>query len=462
MSMHQRVPRALACLFPLCLLAACGSSRPADVADPGDPGSGTTVHADFHTLKTPPLEPGEFDLLTLSTLPDTVTGGDVLVGVRGLDDDDALTVRRNGQDVSDAFARGDDGMWTGLVEGLAEGDNHIAAVAEGAAGRRSATLRVVNHPVTGPVLSGPHQQPFVCRTEDVGLGAALDADCSAEPRYQWFARQLSQGWEELENPFDGYPAGTLSTQTSDGRVVPYVVRVETRTINRGIARIALLDDPAARGPEVPFEPAQWNGNVYYVYGESCGLGYHQGRNTPAMVLGGFPDLTEVSSDNLLISLTGVSQRLGSGDAIVHNTLSAYGNHCNPLISIESVMMTKEHIIERYGLIDRVIGTNGSGAALQQYNAANNAPGLLSAGLPTATFADIPSTAMTVADCGLLLEYYQRSELDWSQRKQWAVNGHNALSGNQLNAICVSWRDTFLDRLVPDAGSGCGVPACKRN
>ena len=35
-----------------------------------------------------------------------------------------------------------------------------------------------------------------------------------------------------------------------GRVVPFVVRVESSTINRGITRVAVLDDPASRGPQV--------------------------------------------------------------------------------------------------------------------------------------------------------------------------------------------------------------------
>jgi hypothetical protein len=439
------------------MIMGCGSSQP---PEGGAGGESRTVIANFHTLKTEPLASGEFDLLTLSTMPDTVTGGDVLIGVRGLSAEDQLQVRRNGGDVSEVFSRRDDGLWTGLVEGLREGSNTVSATVIGPEGRRVASLEVINHPISGPVISGPHQTPFICRSEDIGLGPALDANCSFEPKYQWFARSLN-GFAELEDPYDDYPPGTFGATTSDGRTVPWVVRVETRAINRGIARMAVLDDPAARGPEAPFEPLNWNGNVYQVFGESCGLGYQQGRSSPEMVLGGFPDLTEISDDNLLIILAGVSDRLGSGDITIHNTLAAFGNHCNPIISIETTMMMKEHITEQYGLINRIIGTNGSGAALQQFNAANNAPGLISAGLPTATFADIPSTAMTVADCGLLLAYYERSDLNWTQPKQWSVNGHNVLTGTQLNAICDSWSGAFLSRIDPSNGSGCGVPSDQR-
>jgi len=439
------------------VVTACGTSEPPQAGGAGPAAAESrAIEADYHTLKTSPRPAGAIDLLTVSTLPDAVTGGDVLMAVRGVDAADTLRVSAGGRDVTERFSQREDGEWRGLVDGLAEGESRVLATVTGPAGRRNAELMVVNHPVSGPILSGPHQTPFNCRAEANGLAPATGPDCWSEPTVQWFARQFSQEWVELEDPFAGYPEGTLSTQTDEGKTVPYVARVETRVINRGIARLAVLDDPAARGSDEPFEPASWNGNVYYVYGESCGHGYGQGSSTTDFVLGGFPDLTSVSGDALLINLAGVSDRLGSGDITVHNTLSAYGNHCNPLISIETAMMMKEHIIERYGDVARVVGTNGSGAALQQYNAANNAPGLLAAGLPTATFADIPSTAMTVADCGLLLAYYERSDLDWSQRKQWSVNGHNALSGNQLNAICTSWQGAFLDRLDPTDGSGCGV------
>ncbi|WP_420427329.1 DUF6351 family protein [Algiphilus sp.] len=440
------------------LLCACGTST-APEGGAGTAGASRTVEADFHSLKTPPRPEGAIDLLTLSTLPDTVTGGDVLVALRGINEADQWSVARNGEDVSPAFALGEDGTATGLVQDLRMGGNTLTATVRGPKGVRRAVLEVENHEVSGPVISGPHQSPFFCQTEAVGLGQPLDENCRFEPKVQWFARQLTQNFVELEDPFADYPPGTISTQTEDGRSVPWVVRVETRFINRGIARIAVLDDPAARGPEAPFAPLNWNGGVFYVFGESCGVGYTQGQSTPDFVLGGLPDPTAVAADNLLINLAGVSDRLGRGDITVHNTLSAFGNHCNPLISIETTMMTKEHIVEQYGPVQRVVGTNGSGAALQQFNAANNAPGLISAGLPTATFADIPSTAMTVADCGLLLRYYANSDLDWSQQKQAAVNGHNLLSGNQLNAICQSWADTFLDRLDPT--TGCPVPEAMR-
>lgn len=424
-------------------LVAAPAPAPLGAQDPGP----AEVAADPHTLRTPALAAGQFEIITLSTMPDTVSGGDVLVAVRGLAPDAPLTVTRDGTDVSAAFTALPDGERRGLVTGLVVGENTLVATS----GAQRATLVVRDHPVTGPITSGPHQEPFRCRTEDAGLGAPLDDDCSIEPVYQWFYRSTQdQGFHELADPSAPYPADVMTTETSSGEAVPFVARVETRTINRGITRIAVLDDPAGRDDPMAFTGGSFDGRVYHAFGESCGVGHQQGTNDPLMVLGAV-DLTQVSADRLLINLTGVDQMLSRGHATVHSTLTSFGVHCNPFLSVETTMMIKEHISERYGLVEAVIGTNGSGAALQQYNAINNAPGLLAAGMPTATFTDIPSTAMTVADCGLLQGYYASTALPWTDAQKAAVNGHNLLSGNQLNAICQSWTDAFYDRLDPTAG-----------
>src|SRR3546814_2994551 len=120
----------------------------------------------------------------------------------------------------------------------------------------------------------------------------------------------------------------MKTMSEDGRAVPFGGRVESSTINRCIARSSVLDDPAARGADAPFTPAQWDRNVYYVFGESCGPGYQQGSSDVNIVLGAL-ELDKISADNLLINLVGIADRLGKGDLIVHDTLSAFGNHYNP-------------------------------------------------------------------------------------------------------------------------------------
>jgi len=413
-------------------------------------GSASTVQADFHTRKTPPRAKGEFDVITLSSLPDAVTGGDVLIGLRGLSQADRYTVQRNGVDVTAAFRRNTGGEVRGLVTGLNVGNNRIEALATGPDGKRRAVLAVTNYPITGPVISGPHQSPFLCQTRESGLGDPLDSDCSVETRYEWFYRtNASSDYKPLENPYAAYPADVAHIQTKDGREVPFVVRVESTTINRGIARIAVLDDPHARGPESPFDAAGWNHRVYYFFGALCGVGYHQGVNTPGTVLG----VASPGEPFDFGSLLGVEERLRQGDVIVHSTLSTFGVQCNALTGIESAMMVLEHITERYGIITATVGSGGSGAAIQQYNAINNAPGLLSGALPVATLVDVWTTITTVADCGLLTHYYQAYAPSWDEGKKAAVEGHDPPLNAPRTGICQSWSIPELQSIL-DPKNGC--------
>lgn len=465
--------RALPVAVLVLALGACGSSDSVSRSGDNGPGSpkegnpaapevaGSEAYADFHTLATTPLAAGQFEVLTLSSLPDMVTGDDALIGIRGLAEGTGFKVMLNGAtDVTARFKRAGEGRFKGyligLVTGLTPGEarENTLVVSVGA---RKATLRLRNHPIAGPVTSGPHQTPFVCQTEAAGLGKPLDANCAIKTTYRWYYRSLQdQAFHELADPYQAYPQDVMQTQLSDGRAVPFVVRVESATINRGIARIAVLDDPAARGQGKPFDAVNWNHRVLQVFGESCGVGFRQGVNTPAYVLGGLP--SGVSTDNILINFAGGTDRLGKGDVVMHSTLAAFGNHCNQLISMETTSMLREHIIEQYGPIEFMVGTNGSGAALQQYNAINNAPGLLDAAMPSATFADILTTAMTVTDCGQLINYYRNSPLDWSDRKRAAVDGHlpgvrepsgQGVGGVSDTSICASWDSTFFGNVQPD-------------
>lgn len=422
------------------------------------------VVADEHTLETPPLAPGQIELLTVSTFPDAVTGGDVLVELRGLLAGDLIEYEVNGELIPSFTPRPIPHAVAQIADGLVVGTNTITAIVRRAGGDVSTTLTVRNHPITGPVISGPHQTPFRCRTVDLGLGDPLDEDCSAPTIYQWFYFSSDDSaWRELADPRAPYPDDVATTETIEGRAVPFVARVETAIINRGVTRIAALDDPAALPPTHSLlnGPSNWNGKVYHSFGESCGVGYDQGRNSVDSVLGGAPNPDNFNADSIFANLVGLLTRVGEGDAVVHSTLTSFGNHCNPFVSIETAMMIKEHIIETYDgstyggqQIDRYIGTGSSGGALQQWNAANNAPGLLDAAMPGASFADIATTAMTVTDCGLFTRYFGATDLEWSELEKATVTGHNAQTGTSANSICQSWTDAFLDRI--EAVGGCAT------
>ena len=105
-------------------------------------------------------EPLRIDVL--SNRADLISGGDALVEVErpaGA----GVRVDVDGRDVSGAFhARGEDRL-VGLVEDLAVGANEVTA--ELADGTR-ARLTITNHPIGGPIFTGPQVQPWVCNTQN--------------------------------------------------------------------------------------------------------------------------------------------------------------------------------------------------------------------------------------------------------------------------------------------------------
>jgi uncharacterized tannase-like protein DUF6351 len=415
-------------------------------------GSGPVVaEADPFTLHAPGLRPGQIEMTTVSTRPTLVTGDDVRVEVRGLESDDALGVTRDGSDVTAVFAdTGTPGVKQGVVTGLTPGPNDLVATATDATyGARSVTLRVLAHPIQGPVISGPHQTPFVCETVQAGMGSPTSADCDAPTQVNWWARVEGQ-FQKLSDPYAAYPTGTEST-LAGGQVVPFVVRVESVVINRGIARIAVLDDPHARGPNAPFTPASWNRRQLHVFGESCGSGYHQGSNNETDVFGRPQD---IGGENLAGPFMDLSGHLGSGWMVSLSTLTTLGVHCNPLLTAETMAMLKEWIQDDYGQITHVVSGGGSGGAIQQHTTANNYPGLLDAITPILSFPDVVTTAMTVADCIGMLPVFDADQNRWTELKQQAVTG---LATSQ---VCNDWRDLFGARLNPRSCPG-GVPDADR-
>src|SRR6185436_12685866 len=118
------------------------------------------------------------ELRPLSGHPDRVTGGAALVEIAG-PALDSVRITLNGHDVTKAFRPGRTaGTLLGRVETLKPGKNSL----EARAGSKRTRLELINSPITGPVISGPHQSPFVCKTEELGLGTPLDADCSAKTK----------------------------------------------------------------------------------------------------------------------------------------------------------------------------------------------------------------------------------------------------------------------------------------
>jgi hypothetical protein len=151
------------------------------------------------------------EIATLSSRPDTVSGGDVIVEVRvpqSLRIKD-IVVELNGVKVTEALlpdrrAR----RLIGLVSGLALGKNTLTAGMKSRRGHRPfTTLEISNYPASGPIFSGPRQQPWVCETSASGLGDPHFCFSQSRSRGKWHHCERGEladgGWQRARSRFHG-------------------------------------------------------------------------------------------------------------------------------------------------------------------------------------------------------------------------------------------------------------------
>src|SRR4051794_22515174 len=110
---------------------------------------------------------GDLRLDVVGNRADLVSGGDALVQVTNATG--KVTADLDGRNVSGAFAKRPNGAVQGVLTGLKVGRNVLTAHTPDGRGAR---LTITNHPIGGPVFSGEQIQPWLCTTEDEGLGKA--------------------------------------------------------------------------------------------------------------------------------------------------------------------------------------------------------------------------------------------------------------------------------------------------
>jgi len=372
-----------------------------------------------------PERSGGLALISVSNpRPELVSGGQVLIRVRVPAGVPAGQVRitSDGANVSGSFQAQPDGSLLGLVTGLRTGRNLLTASARG----RFAALTVTDHPITGPVFSGRQQLPFFCQTTAFGLAAATMPDCSAPTvvSYEYFS--TSGAFVPLADP-SSRPAD-LATATVNGRTVPFIVRVETGTIDRAVYQIAALYDGQAPSPLRP--DTSWNGKLVYTFGGGCDAGFHQGTATGGVL------------NNLF---------LGQGYAVASSTLNVLDNNCSTIISAEAAMMVKEHFIDTYGPVQFTIGWGGSGGAIQQYEIADSYPGILDGIIPSISFPDPITTGAPVTDCRLLDSFFGGPGSTFTTAEKTAIAGYNDYT------TCESWDLTFANRATATGSCNAAIP-----
>lgn len=366
-------------------------------------------------------------ITVLSNRANLISGGDALIEISpALPGDSVVTL--DGADVTSTFVLGSEGRTMGLLTGMDVGPSVLTVTHADASG---ATIRIENHPVEGPIFSGPHLQPWDCTTQANGLGAPLDANCNANALVDYLYVPTSGGGYiayDVNNP-----PSNVGTTTNDRNVtVRNIVRRERGAINRGLYAIAYLHDPAIGEPD-PVDPQQgWNGKLYYPFGASCNTNQTQGSMPGVMT----------------------QNRLQQGWAIATGSLNVLGHHCNPVLSAETVMMVKERVIEQLGPIRYTMSTGGSGGAIGQLQVSNAYPGLVNGLMPSQMFADVWSTAIEVADCFLTETYFPAAAIPFTPLQKAAVDGHGPPQSS-----CAAWSATFAPSGIPMRGcfSGSTLP-----
>ena len=362
-----------------------------------------------------------YEIRVLSSPAEMVTGGDALVEV-SVPRHQSLHVRikLNGDDVTSAFdVDASKRTLTGLVEGLELGENRLTVYASRHhKWRKQARLKLENHPITGPIFSGPQQQPFVCKTQTQGLGfpqvdnqAAIgmrlfqtpgnpatpligwSKDCTVNTVVDYQYRNTAGQFRPL--PPGPLPADVATTTTLDGKTVPYVVRRERGTINRFIYAISILAPPG--DPAAAPDTSLWNGRVIYAFDGGVAIGHNQGT---------------VGGSHLY------DPGLSKGYAILHSSGTRTSTHYNLVLGAETAIMTKERFIEGYGVPTYTVGVGGSGGAIQQYVYAQRHPGvILDAAIPQYSYPDMVTQTIHVGDCELLEHYMDVTD---GANPKWAV------------------------------------------
>jgi hypothetical protein len=405
-------------------------------------------------------------IVTLSNRADLLSDGDALVEIvlPANASTEGLSVMVEGRDLSSAFARRADGRVTGVITGMKTGTNVITARTNSA---RQASLTVTNAPRGGPIFSGAQVLPFVCATptsqaatgttpatNPSGLSTtATDSQCNIATEMKLYYKSTAANCTfSLPDPspsilftsaapaqsatppanscFKPYTLGSnptdMATATTDnGVTLPYIIRVERGTMNRGLYDIAVLYNPnqawSSTSPQ-----AQWNGKVFYTFGSSTGQPRRQLRPQASW------------TDD---------RALSRGYVWVTNSMTDSAQNSNRVMMTETVMMMKEHIIDTYGPVKFTMGSGCSGGSINSHMTASIMPNLVDGYTVSCAYPDSETTGIEVLDCSLLVEAYQKPK--WLAAMQAAgytqsqINAKKtAINGHEDPTACHGWFNSF--------------------
>ena len=240
---------------------------------------------------------------------------------------------------------------------------------------------------------------------DQPLGYSRDCQYPTQVRYFYRHAQDGQFYplDEADNP-------AIAQIEVDNESIPFVVRLETGTINRFLYAMAMLTSPNI-APEAMPDNQYWNDRLIYYFRGGVGIGWKQGDFSPHHLL-----------DERV-------QELARGYGVVYSTGNQSANHFDVLLAADTSQRVKRQFAALYGPPRHTIGIGGSGGAIQQYLMAQNNPGLLDGIIPIYSYPDMVTQTIAIQECELL-EYYfdemRRRDDFWQQwENRSLVEGMNA-------------------------------------
>jgi hypothetical protein len=379
---------------------------------------------------------GSITIEVLSGRADLISGGDALVRVSLADAtrpaDVVLSYSRRGhdvqRDVDGLFSKATRGELRGLVTGLPLGESELSVSQHVGSAVYYASITLTNHPIDGPVFSGPQIQPWACAAGTTGK------QCSKKPVYTYSYLPVTGGAfrdYDRENP---PPSGSIaSTTTQTGVTVPFIVRVETGFMDRDEYRVAALFQPGKPWNGLKPQP-QFNHKLVLMHGASCDTEYKTGAA---------PDVLHEAS-------------LGAGFVVAIHALDNPANNCNILTQAESLVMTKERVVEQYGTLRYTIGAGCSGGSLVQQQVANAYPGIYQGISPQCSFTDAWSSAQQYVDYVMLLTYF-KNPARWTPGTVWEPASISQVLGHPNVANPLSFTTAIPNSSDPSRRGQTVVP-----
>jgi hypothetical protein len=297
----------------------------------------------------------------------------------------------------------------GVVRGLRNGPNTLRVTLPSGAGAR---ITLTDHPIGGPVFSGPQLKPWKCQD------AARDAKCDQATSFSYVYKSSDPSKSGFQ-PYDpkNPPSDVATTTTDRGVTVPFVVRLETGYIDRDQYQIGALFQPGKRWTATKPQ-RQFDHKLLITHGASCAVDYKTGTA---------PDVTSGAAETAL----------GRGFTTMSTALDNSGHNCNLPLQAESLVMTKEHLIKSYGTLRYTIGTGCSGGSLAEQWISNAYPGVYQGILPTCSFPDAWGTASQFLDYHLTLSYFKDPSrwgpgVAWTPQQMADVQGHISIGNSQVS------------------------------